>query len=84
MASRHHKQKQVYMLCSLKTAKAKDFASRRKPQSAIFQNGGGGHTRFHNGIGHTRFQNGATIENLFLTIKFRMLSEIATQCLQSR
>lgn len=79
----HPGKQEVPSLCSLKTVKVKDFAQRRQPQSAVFQSGDTGHRRFQNGGSHTGFQNGSSIE-LFLTIRFRELSNQGTQLLQPR
>ena len=48
---------------------------RRKPQRPKYQNGGSS---------RTRFQNGAGMENLFLGIKVRVLSDVDPQPLQPR
>lgn len=50
----------------------------------MFQNGSGGNIGFQNGGGFTRFQKGDNVENLFLKIRFRGLSNPSYQPLWSR
>ena len=72
MASGHLRRWQISTPYSLRLAKVRVFVLSGKLLSSVFQNDGGN---------STSFQNGAGIDNLFLGIMVKVLSDLGTQSL---